>query len=130
MGQLLSTPEPKSVLAVVQWLGSLQMDPTNVVARTEHLVLWSRIGERYRREELDRLLWKDRSLFEYYARIVPTSDYAIYRETMRKYPDVSRGERTRHRYIREWLNSNTKLRQQILVGTVPKVWQQAFSAVS
>jgi uncharacterized protein YcaQ len=114
MGQLLSAPEPKSVLDVVRWLGSVQMDPTNVVARTEHLVLWSRIGQRYRREELDRLLWKDRSLFEYNAHIVPTSDYAIYREIMRKYPDVSRGERTRHRYIRQWLKSNARLRRQIL----------------
>jgi uncharacterized protein len=92
----------------------LQMDPTNVVARTEHLVLWSRIGQHYRREELERLLWKERSLFEYHAHIVPTSDYAIYKGMMRKYPDVSRGERTRHRYIQQWLKSNAKLRQQIL----------------
>jgi uncharacterized protein YcaQ len=115
MGQLLSAPEPESVLDVVRWLGSLQMDPTNVVARTEHLVLWSRIGQRYRPEGLDRLLWEDRSLFEYHAHIVPTSDYAIYREVMRRYPDVSRGERTRHRYIRQWLKLNAKLRQQILL---------------
>jgi len=114
MGQLLSAPEAESVLDVVRWLGSLQMDPTNVVARTEHIVLWSRMGQRYRREELDRLLWKDRSLFEYYAYIVPTSDYAMYSEVMRRYPDVTRGERTRHRYIKAWLKSNTKLRQQIL----------------
>lgn len=114
MGQLLSDPKPESILDVVRWLGSLQMDPTNVVARTEHLVLWSRIGQRYRREELDRLLWKERSLFEYHAHIVPISDYAMYREVMRSYPDVSRGERTRHRYIRGWLKSNAKLRQQIL----------------
>ena len=92
----------------------MQMDPTNVVARTEHLVLWSRMGQHYRREELDRLLWKDRSLFEYHAHIVPTSDYPIYSEVMRRYPDVSRGERTRHRYIKGWLKSNAKLRQQIL----------------
>jgi uncharacterized protein YcaQ len=115
IGQLLSAPQPESILDVIRWLGSVQMDPTSVVARTEHLVLWSRIGQRYRREELDRLLWKDRALFEYNAHIVPTSDYAIYKEIMRRYPDVSRGERTRHRYIRQWLKSNAKLRQQILL---------------
>ncbi len=115
MGQLLSAPEPESVVEVVRWLGSVQMDPTNVVARTEHLVLWSRLGQRYRREELDRLLWKDRSLFEYWAHIVPTSDYGVCKEIMRRYPDVSRGERTRRRYIRQWLKSNARLRRQILL---------------
>jgi len=115
IGQLLSAPEPKSVLDVVRWLGSIQVDPTNVVARTEHLVLWSRLGQRYRPQELDRLLWKDRALFEYNAHIVPTSDYGIYRDIMRKYPDVSRGERTRHRYIKQWLRSNAKLRRQVLL---------------
>jgi uncharacterized protein YcaQ len=115
MGQLLSAPNPESVLEVVRWLGSVQVDPTNVVARTEHLVLWSRLGKLYRREDLDRLLWKDRTLFEYRAHIVPTSDYAIYKHVMRKYPDVSRGERTRHRYIKQWLKSNAKLRYRILL---------------
>ncbi|HJQ72657.1 MAG TPA: crosslink repair DNA glycosylase YcaQ family protein [Actinomycetota bacterium] len=71
--QLLSAPRPRSVLEVVKQLGSVQMDPTRTVARTEHLVLWSRLGRRFRIEELERLLWRDRSLFEYRAFILPTS---------------------------------------------------------
>ena len=60
------------------------MDPTSVVARTEHLVLWSRLGTRFRVADLERMLWHDRSLFEYWAHIVHVDDYAIHRESMRR----------------------------------------------
>ncbi len=62
------------------------MDPTRTVARTEHLVLWSRLGRRFRVAELERMLWQDRSLFEYRAFILPTSQFPVHRETMRRYP--------------------------------------------
>ena len=62
------------------------MDPTRTVARTEHLVFWSRLGRRFRIAELERLLWQDRSLFQYRAFIFPTSQFSVHRETMRRYP--------------------------------------------
>ena len=67
------------------------MDPTRTVARTEHLVFWSRLGRRFRIDELERLLWRERSLFEYRAFILPTSEFAVHRETMRRYPGGSGG---------------------------------------
>jgi uncharacterized protein len=109
--QLLSAPRPRSILEVVEKLGSVQMDPTRTVARTEHLVFWSRLGRRFRIEELERLLWRDRSLFEYRAFILPTSQFAVHRETMRRYPGSSGG---RHEYVRRYLRENPRFRRYVL----------------
>jgi uncharacterized protein YcaQ len=109
--QLLSAPRPRSILEVVEQLGSVQMDPTRTVARTEHLVFWSRLGRRFRVEELERLLWRDRSLFEYRAFILPTSQFAVHRETMRRYPGGSGG---RHAYVRRYLRENPRFRRYVL----------------
>jgi uncharacterized protein len=109
-GQLLDAPRPRSILEVVEWLGSLQMDPTSAVARSERLVLWSRLGT-YDLAELERLRWETRDLFDYWAHIVPASDYAIHRETMRRYP---RGAYARSNYIHEWLAANKGFRRYVL----------------
>ena len=50
-------------------------------------------------------------LYEYWAHIVPTSDYGIHRETMRRYP---RGDAARSRYVREWLAANAAFRRYVL----------------
>ena len=109
-GQLLDGPRPRSVLEVVESLGSLQMDPTSAVERSERLVLWSRLGN-YDLAELERLRWETRELFDYWAHIVPAADYTIHRETMRRYP---RGAYARSNYIREWLAANAGFRRYIL----------------
>jgi uncharacterized protein len=109
-GQLLDGPQPRSILEVVEWLGSLQMDPTSAVARSERLVLWSRLGN-YDVAELESLRWETRRLFDYWAHIVPASDYAIHRETMRRYP---RGAYARSNYIHEWLAANAGFRRYVL----------------
>jgi hypothetical protein len=111
IGQLLSAPRPRSILGVVERLGSVQMDPTRTVARTEHLVLWSRLGRRFRVDELERLLWRDRSLFEYRAFILPTSQFTVHRETMRRYPGPGGG---RHAYVRRYLRENLRFRRYVL----------------
>ena len=110
MGQLLDAERPDGILDTVTRLGRVQMDPTAVVARTEHLELWSRVGT-YTRDELDRLMWKDRKLFEYWAYIVPMADLHLYRPTMRRVliRDSSRG-----RYIRKWLTENQRFRRRLM----------------
>ena len=87
------------------------MDPTRTVARTEHLVFWSRLGRRFRIEELERLLRQERSLFEYRAFILPTSRFSIHRETMRRYPSLNVG---RHEYVRRYLRENAGFRRYVL----------------
>ena len=50
--------DPASIAEAVHDLWMVQLDPTRVVARTEHLVLFSRLGRRFRIEELERMLWR------------------------------------------------------------------------
>jgi uncharacterized protein YcaQ len=109
--QLLSARRPRSILEVVDGLGSVQMDPTRRVARTEYLVFWSRLGRKFRVAELERLLWQDRSLFEYRAFILPSSEYPVHRETMRRYPSTTA---KRHEYIRTYLVENQTFRRYVL----------------
>jgi uncharacterized protein len=111
MGQLLDAPRRTSVVDVVTRLTEVQMDPTSAVARTEHLVLFSRIGPRFRVSELERALWRDRTLFEYEAHIVPTADLAIHLISMRRYPH---GPWKRHAYVREWLAANDEFVRYVL----------------
>jgi uncharacterized protein YcaQ len=107
--QLLDGRAPRTVTEVVCALGAVQVDPVASIARAEHMVLFSRLGP-YDVTELAAAL--DRGeLFEYWAHIVPASDYGIYREAMRRYP---RGDRTRARYIREWLSANAAFRRYVL----------------
>ena len=89
--QHLAGPRPASGLdgmrQVLRGLRVLQMDPVNVVARNQLLVLWSRLGG-FDREDLDTLLWRERWLFEYWAHsasIVLTEDYPIHQLMMREY---------------------------------------------
>jgi len=110
MGGLLDAERPKGLLDAVRRLGRVQMDPTAVVARTEHLVLYSRVGT-YDRADLERLMWTDRSLFEYWAYIVPMTDLHLYRHTMERalFRDTARG-----RYMRKWLSDNVPFKRRVL----------------
>jgi len=71
-----------SVLDTVRRLGFLQLDPISSVAPPQHLVLWSRLGPRYDRRELDRLLWEERKLVEWHAFVYPMEDLALLRARM------------------------------------------------
>lgn len=105
MAQLLDATRPRDILDTVARLGFLQMDPTAAVARTEHLVLWSRLGGMFRPQELAELI-RDRHLFEYRAFIYPAADYPLYRPVMDAWPlgDSQRG----------WLAANQRFREYVL----------------
>ncbi|MGH2405808.1 MAG: winged helix-turn-helix domain-containing protein [bacterium] len=112
--QLLSgrraSPDPEGIMRVARRLGRLQLDPTNTVARSHLLVLWSRLG-RYDLTHLDRLLWQERRLFEYRAFIVPTEEFPVYRWLMRRFPT---GDTAWPQRVRTFLERNARLRRHIL----------------
>ena len=72
------------VRAEIERLGAVQIDTISVVARSQYLVLWSRLGP-YDPALLDALHSPHRAIFEYWshaASIVPMRDYPYYRADM------------------------------------------------
>jgi uncharacterized protein len=114
-------PEPTSenMLDVVQDIGCLQLDPTSAVARNHLLVMFSRVGK-YKLADLDKLLWEDRSLFEYWAHaasIVLTEDYPIHYHQMQRFKNEGFpwGKR-----IWDWMAKNKELHDYILAEITEK----------
>ena len=57
---------PLDVMATIRKLGFVQLDSIQVVSRAHHHILWSR-NNNYREPMLDRLLRRDRSIFEHFT---------------------------------------------------------------
>jgi uncharacterized protein YcaQ len=96
------------VLSTVRHLGFLQLDPISTVAPPQHLVLWSRLGDRYDPAELDRLLWETRQLVEWDAFLYPIEDMPILKARMR------RREGPWERRLDAFLKENAAYRRYVL----------------
>ncbi len=91
----------RSLLAFVEDVGGLQLDSINVVERAHHLTLWSRFGP-YDRKVLERIAYRRRLLFEYWAHaacLVPASHFPSWRRVMLDYS-------VRTRAWGDWLKKN------------------------
>lgn len=99
-------------LSTVQRLGTLQIDVVSPVAVPQHLVLFSRLGPRYERAELDRLLWEERRLFEWNAFIHPIEDLPLVRARMRNWRHSTRYEK--ERWMRRFLDENRAFKRYVL----------------
>lgn len=100
------------VLGVARRLRCIQMDPINVVARTQLLVLFSRLGA-FDPLELDRLLFEDKSLFHYWAHaasFVLAEDFPIHTHLMKNWP----GEGKWADEVRAWMDEHTSFQRYIL----------------
>ena len=105
--QLLDAPRPTELLAVVQQLTLLQIDPTAAIAPSADLVAWSRLGSSYQPADLQQALEQDRTLFEHNALVRPMSDLGLY---------LAREGRTNreHEGTRAWIRENDRFRRDIL----------------
>jgi uncharacterized protein YcaQ len=104
--QLLAAPRPTELLAVVQQLTMLQIDPTAAIAPSADLVAWSRLGSSYRPAELKRAVEQDRTLFELDALVRPMSDLGLYLAGAADSPSYESS--------RAWLRDNDRFRRDIL----------------
>ena len=107
--QRLDANRPTDFAALVDQLTLLQLDPTAAVAPSADLVAWSRLGESYEPEQLQRALEVDHTVFEHrgqesprepaVAMVRPMSRLGLYLADMRAWP--TEGGR-----VHQWLESN------------------------
>jgi uncharacterized protein len=92
----------------VEDVGGVQLDSINVLDRAHYLTLWSRFGP-YDRAWLDRVVYRRRLLFEYWAHaacLVPTTMLPWWRRAMLDY-------RVRHTGWSTYLRRNAKVLRQV-----------------
>jgi uncharacterized protein len=104
--QLLDARRPTELLAVVQRLTLLQIDPTAAIAPSADLVAWSRLGSAYEPAALKQALEQDRTLFELGALVRPMSDLGLYLADAADWPSYDKQ--------RDWLRDNDRFRRDIL----------------
>jgi uncharacterized protein YcaQ len=100
----------RGVLSTVRRLGFLQIDTVSTVAPPQHLVLYSRLGPRYDRAELERLVWKTRKLVEVDAFIHPVETLPLLIARMRR----RRERNAREQRIAAFLKENAGYRRYVL----------------
>ena len=105
------------ILSVVRDLGYVQWDPVGIVAPSHLLSFLARLSG-FRASTLERLLWKDRTLFEHWtpmASLVLTEDYPLFHSLMRRYPDsLSKSWGAQRERAREFLARHAGLRRRVL----------------
>jgi uncharacterized protein YcaQ len=109
LGAERQSADRRGILATVDQLLWLQLDPTSVVARSHLLVLWSRLGQ-YEPADVARLIYRDHRLFEWRAFVYPTRHLPFYRLAMRSTSTKYAHWRRRVAYMR----ANLPLRRQVL----------------
>ncbi len=113
-----SKPDADNILEVFRDLGCVQLDPISAVAPSHLIVLWSRLGN-FDTADLEKLLWGDKKLFEYWAHqssLVLTEDYPLYFSMMRGYPESfpKPWGPAWHQRARRWLSQHSALRDHVL----------------
>ena len=110
--QLLARPRPSDLLETVRRLSVLQLDPTNTIAPSADLVLWSRLGSTYRPQDL-RDAVDEQALIQLRGMLRPAEDIALHLPEMARWPGT--GELTDwQEHQRDWVSANNDCRHDIL----------------
>jgi uncharacterized protein len=115
-GKLPRKPDADSILEVFRDIGCIQLDPISTVAPSHLIVLWSRLGN-FDKSQLDKLLWRDKKIFEYWAHqasLVLMEDYPLYYSVMRDYPESFVWGGVWKERVRRWWNEHSSLRSFVL----------------
>ncbi|MCA0297306.1 MAG: winged helix DNA-binding domain-containing protein [Actinobacteria bacterium] len=103
--QLLDADRPTDLVAMVEHLTLLQLDPTASIAPSADLVAWSRLGNGYASSQLTLAL-ADRELFELDAFLRPMSQLAVVLGSLAGWPPYAS--------TRRWMDANDAFRRDLL----------------
>jgi uncharacterized protein YcaQ len=110
--QLLDAQRPTDLLDVVRRLWVVQVDLTAAVAPSADLVLWGRLGDAYRPDDLDTLL-VDRAVIEHDGLLRAADDVALFRADMHDWPGRP-PLREWQEDTADWVEANSFCRADIL----------------
>jgi uncharacterized protein YcaQ len=115
--QLLDADRPTDLVATVDRLTFLQLDPTAAIAPSADLIAWTRIGNAYEPARLQQSLEQDRALFEHssqetestpaVAMVRPMSDLGLYLAHMASWS-------ARRPTAARWVKANDAFRRRVL----------------
>ena len=110
--QLLTRQRPTGLVATVRQLTLVQIEPTNAVAPSAELVLWSRLGSAFDPQEMWDAL-DEQQLIELHQTLRVPEDIALFRAEMAAWPGS--GElREWQEDVRDWVSANNDCRREIL----------------
>lgn len=103
--QLLDAWRPESLVAMVDQLTLVQIDPTTAIIRSPDLVAWSRLGSEYDPSDLVFALETERSLTEHVTFIRSMEDIGIH---------LAVADEWVHPSTAAWIAANTAYRDRVL----------------
>jgi uncharacterized protein YcaQ len=117
-GQLLDgAARPRNLLALVERLTFLQLDPTAIVAPNADLIARSRLGDRYKPAHFDRALGRDHTIFEHRAREperAPNLAVARPMTSLGLFLGDMLALRRAPGRVNEWLKANARFQRRVL----------------
>jgi uncharacterized protein len=110
--QLLTKDRPTDLVETVRQLSLVQVEPTNAIAPSAELVLWSRLGPSFSAAQLWDAVDEQR-LFELHQTLRVPDDIALFRAEMAAWPGTGK-LRPWQEQVQDWVMANNDCRRDIL----------------